>query len=145
MLQRRFMFTVVILTILAGMGFILPAAPAAAASCGTACNGAYPQTYGCDQDARTDRAFYIRNSAGTIIGDVQLRESPSCGTNWARVTSWIGSVDMEIYIQRDDGKSYTDYAHYVTQAWGRMVYAPIRRSSACGRINFGQLYCTDWA
>ena len=51
---------------------------------GNGCNGLNPVTTGCSAGAYTVQTAVFSNSY------VELRYSPTCGTNWGRVTSKVG-------------------------------------------------------
>jgi hypothetical protein len=66
---------------------------------------------------------------------VELRYSPTCGTNWGRVTSKIGLAYLIIRSQRIDGLTYTFAGGNYYYAWSAMVYAPKVQARACGGVN----------
>jgi hypothetical protein len=66
---------------------------------------------------------------------VELRYSPTCATNWGRVTSKVGAVFLVIRVQRIDGLTYTFSGGNFTSAWSAMVYAPQQAARACGGVN----------
>ena len=144
-----------IMMVLVGMVFVLPAAPALAATCsGFQCDGKNPHTTSCDANADTFETVYIRNAAGTAIGTVEYRWSLICLTSWSRVTSWIGAQTLTESIERDDPstpghttiyeKTYSDTDYGATQAFSPMVYyLEGLRTRACGGIgSYGK--CTSW-
>ena len=103
----------------------------AQATCsGNGCNGKDPEATGCYVGAYTVQTATLSNIF------VQLRYSPRCGTNWGRVLSRIGSGRILVQVQRIDGLSYSRTA-VATLLFSQMVYAPVLRARACGRIGAG--------
>jgi ABC-type transport system substrate-binding protein len=93
------------------------------------CNGLNPATTGCSADAYTVQTATFSNSF------VQLRYSPTCGTNWGRVISRVGATSLVITIQRNDNLTYTFSGGNFTFAWVAMVYAPNVPARACGGVS----------
>jgi uncharacterized protein DUF2690 len=102
---------------------------------GNGCNGLNPATTGCSADAYTVQTATFSNSF------VELRYSPTCGTNWGRVISRVGATSLTVTIQRNDNLSYTFSGGNFTYAWVAMVYAPSVPARACGGVN-GTSGCT---
>jgi len=81
-----------VLALMVTLGFMaLPASSASAStSCyGSSCDGLNPATTSCANDAYT----IFRHDAVTASGDwgnLELRYSPSCYSNWVRFTPWYG-------------------------------------------------------
>ncbi len=103
--QRRFARIALILalfTALVGGTVVLAvASPAMAATCsGNGCNGLDPIATGC-QNSYTQLvgSSEIKNGS-THYGWIDLRYSPTCGTNWSRVRSDIGTQNLEAFIIR---------------------------------------------
>ena len=96
---------------------------------GSGCNGLNPATTGCSADAYTVQTATFSNSF------VQLRYSPTCGTNWGRVISRVGATSLVITIQRNDNLTYTFSGGNFTFAWVAMVYAPNVPARACGGVS----------
>ena len=84
---------------------------------------------GCTNDAYTAQFVYINDGNGNQRGSVQLRFSPSCGTNWTTVTSYIGStyIDANVYRIYDGLIEYGSGWNAVV--WSNMVYAPDANSA----------------
>ena len=107
---------------------------------GNGCNGIDPNTTPCASGAVTvagsTRNIY-RNGTSILIGQVELRWSAACGTNWARVSRSDGAVAEGMYatITRADGLSYTDFHTGFYTIWSRMVYAPSQCASARGLVD----------
>ena len=95
---------------------------------GNGCNGQNPVTSGCDAGAKTIQTAVFSNSY------VELRYSPTCGTNWGRVTSKVGPTYLVIRTQRIDGLTYTFAGGNFNYAFSAMVYAPIAKARACGGV-----------
>ena len=104
---------------------------------GTGCNGQNPVTTGCDAGAYTVQTAVFSNSY------VELRYSPTCGTNWARTTSKVGPANLVARAQRIDGLTYTFSGGKFNYAFSAMVYAPTVQARACGGVN-GISGCTAY-
>ena len=104
---------------------------------GDGCDGLNPVSTGCAADAYTVQTAVFSNSY------VELRYSPTCKTNWGRVTSKVGPTLLEIRIQRIDGLTYTFSGGNFNFAYSAMVYAPQLAARACGGIN-GISGCTKY-
>ena len=96
---------------------------------GSGCNGLNPATTGCSADAFTVQTAVFSNSR------VELRYSPTCGTNWGRVTSKVGATFLVIRIDRSGGLTYTFSGGNFNSAWVAMVYAPQVAARACGGVS----------
>ena len=100
---------------------------------GSECNGLDPEATGCAADAYT-----VKAPGGTVsfrTGYVELRYSPRCGTNWARVISTVGSARLMVSIRRTtDGLFYFAVGSGV-RLWTPMVYAPNVKAKGCGSAN----------
>jgi len=109
--------------------------PALAASCpGPGCEGLDPQASGCSSAGASSPRSYplIRQSDGVQVGVGELRYSYVCGTNWMRVTSWVGVVPMFASIGHGMNYNNTFSMHGSYQVgWTLMVYAPTPHT-ACG-------------
>src|SRR6266566_2975920 len=71
---------------------------------GNGCNGLDPISTGCARDAIT-----VTTTGGSVsfrTGTIQLRYSPTCGTNWGRVLSSVGTTLLTVSIRRNDGLFY---------------------------------------
>jgi Protein of unknown function (DUF2690) len=104
---------------------------------GDGCDGLNPVVTGCAADAYTVQTAVFSNS------NVELRYSPTCGTNWGRVTSKVGAANLVIRIQRIDGLTYTFSGGNFNFAYSAMVYAPQLAARACGGVN-GISGCTKY-
>lgn len=117
-------------------------------TCGTNCNDLNPQGM-CSQGAQTIISASILNTYTFVIwGLVELRWSPTCGTNWSRVSSYVGSqVTLDAQIRHPGYPPYDidgDYENYTsgfqtntTQTWSNMVYSPDDPVEAIGIITKG--------
>lgn len=90
----------------------------------------------CASDAYTVSTQPIKNSGGATVGQVQLRYSPRCGTNWAKAISNIGTAYIQaIVASPSDSASYSATS---TSVYTDMVYAPNGVCAvAAGSINNG--------
>ena len=97
---------------------------------GNGCNGLDPISTGCARDAIT----VMPSNGGTVsfrTGTIQLRYSPTCGTNWGRVLSGVGTTVLTVNIRRNDGLFY--YAiKSASRLWSPMVFARNVKAKACG-------------
>jgi len=94
---------------------------------GNGCNGLDPVATGCARDGITVTGGTVTFRTGTI----QLRYSPTCGTNWGRVFSNIGNAQLWASIRRDDGRFYFTVGSG-TRLWSPMVFARNVKAKACG-------------
>jgi len=106
---------------------------------GNACNGVDPMDTNCYKDAFTasTRSIYgITGGKKKKIGYVQLRWSPTCRTNWSRVTRTDGywGEGMVAYITRSDGLKKSDFHEGYTTIWSPMVYAPSPYCAKAGAL-----------
>ncbi len=105
---------------------------------GDGCDGLDPVSAGCATGAYTVQTAVFSNSY------VELRYSPTCKTNWGRVTSKVGPTFLEIRIQRVNGLTYTFLGGNFNYAYSAMVFAPQLAARACGGVN-GISGCTKYA
>jgi hypothetical protein len=80
----------------------------------------------------------IKTFSGAAIGKVELRWSTECHTNWARVTSYNGTKELEAKVVRPgdgfleqehltSGSIYTNMVYgqgLCAYAWGKVYGAP---------------------
>ncbi|GAB3148450.1 hypothetical protein GCM10027290_33190 [Micromonospora sonneratiae] len=101
--MRRF-FPAVLVAALVTVGALVGASPAQAATCnGASCYGKNPYTEGCAGDAYTPTGAAFSSAAGYV----ELRYSPSCNANWAKVSnSYAGAW---LYVQNQYGHSQQTY------------------------------------
>jgi hypothetical protein len=91
--------------------------------------GSDPLASGCAADAYTVASWGVYNSKyGQYQGTVELRASPSCGTNWARITSTVAGnrifTGIQVVSGGYGGQSTGRAAYDVSTTWTDMVYAP---------------------
>ena len=112
--------------LLLGMGAASAAsAPAASAvTCyGDYCSGQDPHATGCDADAYTVASIQAADT-GLIV---ELRWSPTCKTNWARVGSSWGTSDPSALYAEQPSTGYKQVgvaASNSNYSWSRMIYSP---------------------
>lgn len=145
-------------------GASLAAAPnfatAASASCyGDWCSGKDPSSTGCANDGRTVASNDLYEQRGAFNGDVywayvgkiELRWSPSCKTNWARLTTTDSSGMNTLKVVQDTGytqsKSTVPMWGGLTKPgvyWTPMIYSPQRHCQ--GTVGGGLMgrRGTDW-
>lgn len=106
------------------------------------CNNDDPVSSGCNADAKTLNSTDITGWGpypGTV-GHLEIRYSPHCGTNWGRLTSYIGSTELDISIGYGDceNQQQANNAEAIfgySQAWGNMLFAPTAVAYVFGTIN----------
>ncbi|ACU74110.1 hypothetical protein Caci_5251 [Catenulispora acidiphila DSM 44928] len=106
------------------------------ASCSNqGCNGKDPAATGCSTtfQARTIRTAPIM-SHGKQVGWVELRWSPFCGNNWARVISTTGPATLAATATRAD-HAKTSATGKGTALWTPMIFGRDLCVSATGTIN----------
>jgi uncharacterized protein YfaQ (DUF2300 family) len=99
------------------------------------CTGKDPQTTGCSQTPQTRdiRTAPIMQN-GKKIGLVELRWSPFCGNNWARVTSTSGPAALAATATRADHAKESASGHG-TVLWTPMIFGRDLCVSATGTVN----------
>jgi len=108
----------------------------APASCSNkGCNGKDPQSTGCSQtfQARDIRTAPIMSN-GKKVGLIELRWSPFCGNNWARVTSLVGPANLTATATRHDGAKMSASGKG-TLLWTPMIFGRDLCVSATGTVN----------
>jgi hypothetical protein len=124
--SRRALTLFTTMLALLGAGAIVGSTNAFAANCsGYGCDNRDPIASGCN-DARTytvasDPLKY--DASGSVIGWLDLRYSPTCGTNWSRVRSNVGVQYLMMCIRRKNETGLCSDGNYST-GWSNMVYAP---------------------
>lgn len=121
---------------LASVGIVaVTSTPAQAATCsGYGCDGLDPNATGCSAGANDTASTYLYNASGSVVGLPELRYSSTCGTNWTRVTSYVGVRGLYARVTREsDGRSYADVGNYQV-IWSNMVYADGITACATGEI-----------
>ncbi len=105
---------------------------------GDGCNNIDPVQSGCADGA------YTVTFVDTGSAEIQLRYSPTCGTNWGRVVSNNSTDTYLVLVQREDGVAYGTKGLTGPIAWSRMVYSPTKRARACVSINGATQVCTKY-
>lgn len=78
------------LVLVAGM-VLAPTATAEAPSCyGNSCDGRNPASTNCLDDAKTIYQWEAKTDVGEALGNLELRYSPKCHSNWARFSRYNG-------------------------------------------------------
>ena len=140
-----------VLTMLAlVLGGAIMAAPAHAVTCyGDYCSGQDPVSTGCANDA------YIATVYNNSFFSLQVRYSPTCKTNWARLamyspglfkcshSGWISAVQDTNYTQRKYFDSVC--ANTAATSWTPMIYSPVRKVQGRFVDQNGTQYVTPWA
>lgn len=89
----------------------------------------------CNDDASTVLVANISDNSGKVIGEVDLRWSEKCKSNWARVVSNIGTAPISATVTRQsDGLRETYSSNQDSTIYTNMVYSP-GSAKACGVIN----------
>jgi hypothetical protein len=73
-------------------------------------------------------------SHGKQIGLVELRWSPFCGTDWARVTSLVGPATLTAAADRSDDAARSARGQG-TVLWSPMIFGRDLCVSATGTVN----------
>ena len=108
---------------------------------GDYCSGQDPMSTGCATGAYTTTYKDIPG------GQIQVRWSPTCKTNWARLVQYPGCAYMGDLVARQD-TGYTQHkwigifvcVSQTTTDWTPMIYSPVRRV----RAEIGG-YVTPWS
>lgn len=142
-----------IVAVLVGAGVLTSsmaiAAPASASvSCyGDYCSGQDPMATGCANDAVTVDAVDVG------YGELTLRWSPTCKTNWARIYIYPTKTLGGGYITAEQSTGYTQtgtiYAILSTSpqtetVWSPMIYSPTLCVKAGSVLGVGYIWDYDW-
>jgi hypothetical protein len=99
---------------------------ARAAGCyGDYCSGQDPQAMGCSADAYTVASILIPGTGAYV----ELRWSPSCKANWARVPSGFGAYYPSQLYAIQCATGYTQRGVVASSggySWTRMIYSPVK-------------------
>jgi hypothetical protein len=112
--------------------------PAYAVGCaGSGCDGKDPQASGCnDSRTYTTRTYQNHNiNTGAWVATTELRWSPTCQTNWVRVTSRGGVVGMGALADRTSDARRVSMSGNYQVGWTDMLYAPTTTVCGVGWIN----------
>jgi hypothetical protein len=117
---KRFLGKFVLVPLVALMGFFIVApTPAFAVGCsGDYCSGQDPLSTGCSADAYTVHTASVYGTYGART--VEIRWSPTCKTNWARV-NWV-TTNVKAVQQTGYTQGYS--SNNGTVAWSKMIYSP---------------------
>lgn len=123
------------LSIIMFFGLLVPARPAAAASCyNTGCEGRDPYASGCNSNYYAVYTKAVYNGGGGFLGYVKLMYSNSCGANWAQVESAVGVTSLWGHVWRQsNGVGYSDSGNYST-LWTNMTGTATATACAEGTI-----------
>lgn len=133
-----FTFTFALMVIFSSVFAVNPASTFAAGCSGRGCDGTDPQSTGCSANSFTVVTRAIREyRTGQQIGIVELRYSPSCGTNWTRTTNWVSATTLWATITRISSSvdEYQTIKGPFKQIWSKQVYAPVQAAGGWGCIN----------
>ena len=124
--RRRVVMASVVLGLPAVVCIASPAEAAAPNCSYVFCEGKDPEATRCAQGSRTVApAVSIKNSSGTVVATVELRWSPTCRTNWTRVTAKNASRrTLTAKVVTSTGGSQKSATRVASQLWSPMVYAP---------------------
>lgn len=123
----------VMLIISSGVVNLVAAAPASAVSCyGDYCSGKDPMATGCANDAYTVTSV-VQPGAGAL----EVRWSPTCKTNWARLTIYpqgrIGTYVNGAALSAVQSTGYTQttwisawFGNQTYTYWSPMIYSPVK-------------------
>jgi len=138
-------FAKVAITVAATAAMSLGAAAPASAAIGDI-SGSDPAATGCSSGAYTIASRAILDNSGHNYGTMEVRWSPSCQTNWVRVTPAPGLTgQMSKYIFR--GKSYlssggalmpfsnTTIDTATVQSYGMQAYVPLNGDNQCVTVS----------
>ena len=104
---------------------------------GDCLTGKDPFDTGCASDAHTLKRAHVVTENGQIIGIVDLRISPACGTGWARILRSNEMRDGEILggISVDGGASWlTHRAKHAVSLWTDMQHIPTNGCLAASAV-----------
>lgn len=141
----RPMWTVAAGLLVATGAVVLPATPAAAASCyASSCHGKSPSTTGCNDDAITPGGggYDLRTGSGIRV---RLRYSPACRAAWARIDSADPGDRVRVERLSPAANFVNTVASGQTATSTLMVNDAGFVSRACVRdVSNNQLTCTSY-
>lgn len=109
---------------------------------GTGCNGQDPVAMGCANDAYTART--TQGTIGSKSYTIELRWSPHCQSNWAKISVNQAST-LEVQLEHTNGTAISGTYFGIggsTAAYGNMYYAPTESVMACGKVDGYGWICT---
>lgn len=88
-------------------------------------HGTNPASTGCATGSYAIASHPVRDGAGAVVTNVEVRYSPSCGTNWVRLYNPVAGTTAHKAIRVAGGAWLPDEADY-GQVWSysMQVYAP---------------------
>jgi hypothetical protein len=106
----------------------------------TNCNGTNPTDVGCSADAYTvfnAQTPIVDQTNGAVIGYLELRYSPHCGTNWARTTftnpAYINPLyQRDTYVSGAAGRADDPFFNDEPVRYSAEIYAP--STSECANV-----------
>ncbi len=110
-------------TVLGTLGAVL--ALVGTAHAGPQHHGTNPATTGCANGSQAIASHPVRDASGGVVTNVEVRYSPSCGTNWVRLYNPVPNTTAHKFIRTSGGAWLPDEADY-GQVWSysMQVYAP---------------------
>lgn len=131
-----------------GVAVIATAVPASAVSCwGNYCSGLDPQATGCANGATT------LSSVDLGYGSLNLRWSPTCQTEWARLyvyptrtlgPGYVIAQQSTGYYQTGPIYAIFSWSPQSETAWSPMIYSPRLCVKAGANLGTGYSWNTDW-
>jgi hypothetical protein len=103
-----------------------PATVRPLATCaGYGCDNKDPNTSGCADGSQYTVAWGDVAVRGVVFATINLRYSPTCGTNWAQITNNRTGEIAVLKVCRDQGdrKCSDTFAASATSAWTNQMYA----------------------
>jgi len=111
----------------------------------TNCNGTNPMEVECSADAYTvlnQQTPIVDQTNGTLIGYLELRYSPHCGTNWARTTftnaAYINPLyQRDTYVSGAAGRADDPFFNDEPVRYSAEIYAPSTTECANVKVTEG--------
>jgi len=149
--RRNRMITAGLLLLSVFVGPVVMMSPASASahvSCyGDYCSGKDPMATGCANDAITTA------SADLGWGELDLRWSPTCKTNWARIYvyprkalggGYVAAVQSTGYRQVGNIGAFVGIHAQTETDWSPMIYSPTKCVKAGAVLGVGYIWDYDW-
>jgi len=122
---------VVFLLVLGGAGQASAAPVGITATCsGYGCDYQDPAATGCSAGSNNTASAAV-TAGGVTYGTVELRWSPTCQTNWSRLTINAGGSNpngywrgVDVYRQSPAASAFFDYYGAGSPVFGNMLYSP---------------------
>ncbi|MFF1903616.1 DUF2690 domain-containing protein [Kitasatospora sp. NPDC058218] len=117
-------------------GFVAPTASATTTQVTASCYGLDCYTYdpidkGCSADA------YTAESMDTVYGTIELRYSPACAANWARIS---GAKNGQVFWVENMSSGFDIWHAIGSTGYGNMVDGTVQ-AHACVEDGY---HCTGW-